>query len=209
MMLSKQAIIDARLVIEPLRIARRHQLYQILIPGIVFTQQNQMAVFPRRAVFFKPVLTDVHLAADHGRDIVFLAFVIEIDHAVHHAMVGDRGMRLTQRLKALHHIADAVGAVEQAVFRMQMQVGKGHEGISFFEKMRWKKGGAAPFEACLVAVLQPKGECCLVKQREKPPAAKGYREGIETLPIPLGTPDPPPTRAFGPWTRGVSKVTSF
>ena len=63
---------------------------------------------------------DVHLAADDGLDALGLAGAVKVDHAVHHAVVGDGAGGLPHRLDELGEVADTACAVEQAVFGMDM-----------------------------------------------------------------------------------------
>jgi hypothetical protein len=48
--------------------------------------------------------------------------------AVHGAMVGDGHCRHAELLDAFHQLFDVAEAVKQGIFRMQMQVNKGHVG---------------------------------------------------------------------------------
>ena len=64
--------------------------------------------------------SDVHLAADDGLDALGLAGAVKVDHAVHHAVVGDGAGGLPHRLDELGEVADTARAVEQAVFGMDM-----------------------------------------------------------------------------------------
>ena len=56
----------------------------------------------------------------------FFAFFIEIDHAEHGAVVGDGQAFHAQLLGAGNQVADAGGSVQQAVFRMNVQMCKSH-----------------------------------------------------------------------------------
>ena len=125
-MLPEQVIVDARLVVKALRKPRADELDQVVIAGLVFAQQNHVAVFTRRAVLFKAVGTDIYLTPDDGGDPLLQTGVIEVDGAVHHAVIGHGGMRKAKLLKALGQGLDAVGPVQEAVFGMQMQMGEGH-----------------------------------------------------------------------------------
>ena len=70
---------------------------------------------------------DVGLHAEDGLDPLPLAGLVKIDHAVHHAVVGDGQRILAERLGARDQLVDARRAVEQAVLRMHMQMDKrGH-----------------------------------------------------------------------------------
>ena len=124
--LLEQLVVDAGLVVKALGKPGADQLDEVAIAGLVFTQQNHMAVFARRAVLLKAVGTDIHLAADDGGDALLQAGVIEVDDPVHHAVIGHGGVREAKLLKTLDQGLDAVGPVQEAVFGMQMQMSKGH-----------------------------------------------------------------------------------
>ena len=130
-MLLQQVVVDAGLIIEALGEAGTDQLDEVLIACVVFAQEDHMAVFPGRAAFFKTGAADIDLAADDGGNARVPTGVIKIHRAVHHAVVGDGGVGKAQLFQAADQRADAVGAVQQAVFGMQMQMGKGHERSPF------------------------------------------------------------------------------
>ena len=69
---------------------------------------------------------DVDLAADDGMDPLFFARAVEIDHAVHHAVVGDGKGIKALALRRLRDLTDAARAVEQAVFGMNMKMCEWH-----------------------------------------------------------------------------------
>ena len=54
----------------------------------------------------------------------FLAARVKIDRAVHHAVIGDGAVTHALVANRFHERIDAAGAVEQAVFRMQMKMSK-------------------------------------------------------------------------------------
>ena len=129
--LLQQVVVDAGLIIEALGKTGADQLDEILIARVVFAQKDHMAVFPGRAAFFETIAADIDLAADDRGDAGVPAGVIKIHRAVHDAVVGDGGVGEAQLLQAADQRADAVGTVQQAVFGMQMQMGKGHERSPF------------------------------------------------------------------------------
>ena len=125
-MLLEQLVVDTGFVVKALGKPGADELDQVLITGLVFAQQNHMAVFSRRAMLLKSVGADVHLAADDGGDALLQTGVVEVDSPVHHAMVGHGGMRKAKLPEASDQGLDAVGPVQEAVFGVQMQMGKGH-----------------------------------------------------------------------------------
>ena len=66
----------------------------------------------------------IHLAAQNGLDAPLFCRLIKFDHAVHTAVVGDGHRRLAHFLGGVQKPLHAAGAVEQAVFRVYMQVAK-------------------------------------------------------------------------------------
>ena len=68
----------------------------------------------------------IDLAADDGLHALRLASPIEVDDAVHNTVVRDGHRRLAQLLHQLRQVPDAAGAVQQAVLRVDVQMGKGH-----------------------------------------------------------------------------------
>ena len=73
---------------------------------------------------------DIDLAADDRLDVRRLCRPVEVDHAVHHAVVRDGDSVLPELFDARHDILDAARPVEQAVFRMDMQMDKTHDSAS-------------------------------------------------------------------------------
>ena len=124
--LLEQFIIDAGTVIKAPGEGLAVQVHQVFIAGLVFAQQDQVAVFALGVALFLHVGAHVDLAADDGMDALRLAGLVKIDHAVQHAVVGDGAGVHAQLLQALGQFLDAAGAVQQAVFRVQVQMREGH-----------------------------------------------------------------------------------
>ena len=57
-------------------------------------------------------------------DARFFGRLIEFHHAIHHAVVRDGAGRHAQRLEPFHQRIDGSRAVEQAILRVQVQMGK-------------------------------------------------------------------------------------
>ena len=62
----------------------------------------------------------IDLAADNRLDARFLRRLIEINDAVHSAVVGNGNGSLPQLLYPMHELFDPAGAIQQAVLRMNM-----------------------------------------------------------------------------------------
>ena len=69
---------------------------------------------------------DIDLAADDGLDPGGLGGLVEVHRAVHDPVVGDGHGGLAQVLHPLHQVGDAAGPVQEAVFRVYVEVDKGH-----------------------------------------------------------------------------------
>ena len=115
-MFFEQLIVDARAVVKAARKALRDQINEVLIARLIFAQQDQMAVFARAGQLFIHVFADIDLAADDRMNPALLGLLIEFDHAVHHAVIGDGAVLHAQLLHMIEQGRDAAGAVEQAVF---------------------------------------------------------------------------------------------
>ena len=124
--LPDQLVVHARLVIIAREEALGAQVHQVLVAGVVFAQQNQVAVLPAHIALVRAVPADIGLAADDRVHPRVLHGRIKVNNPVHHAVIGDGAAVHAQGLEPLHQFGDAAGAVQQAVFRMQMQVCKTH-----------------------------------------------------------------------------------
>ena len=124
--LADEIVVHAGAVIEPPRERLAHQGHQVPVARFVLAQQNQMAVFPGQGALVLHVGTHVYLAPDHGMNTGVLARLVKLHRAVQHAVVGDGAGVHAQLLHALDQLLDPARAVQQAVFRMQMQVREGH-----------------------------------------------------------------------------------
>ena len=116
--------VDARLAVEALDPRFRNQRHQILIAGVVFAEQHQMIRL--RIQLVDPVearaARHIDLAPDDRLDPVLFRRAVKIDHAVHDAVVGDGDGLLPLPAHGFHQAADPAGSVQQAVFRMKMQM---------------------------------------------------------------------------------------
>ena len=125
---AQQVQINAGLDIEPVYKGLAHQVRQIPVSRFVFAQQHQMTGFGVQLIgFVQPGAPGhIHLAADDRVDALGLAGPVKVDGAVHNAVVRDGHRRLAQLLHQLRQVPDAAGAVQQAVLRVDVQMGKGH-----------------------------------------------------------------------------------
>ena len=128
----QQIHVDPGPPVKALQKAHGDHVAQIPVAGLVFTEENQVGALPVHAVNLVKAGTRGHvdLAADDGLHPGSLRRLVEVDHAVHDAVIRDRNGVLAQLLDPVHQPPDPARAVQQAVFRMQMQMDEGH-GYSF------------------------------------------------------------------------------
>ena len=77
----------------------------------------------------------IDLAADDGADALLFALLVKIDDAVHDAVVGNSDSGLSQRLGTLYQSLDAAGAIEEAVFAVDVQMDKIGHGVPPWQKL--------------------------------------------------------------------------
>ena len=82
----------------------------------------------------------IDLAADDGADALLFALLVEIDDTVHDTMIGDGDGGLAQGLGALDQPLDAAGAIEEAVFAVDVQMDKIGHGVPPWRKLGKARG---------------------------------------------------------------------
>ena len=121
---AQQFQIDTGLDVKALRPAGRHQVGKVPIALLVFAQQHQMAALGVELMDLVepgPALgRHIDLAADDGLDALRLAGTVKVDGAVHDAVVRDGAGVLPHGLDDPRQVPDAAGAVQKAIFRMDM-----------------------------------------------------------------------------------------
>ena len=122
--LREQLLVDARLVVEALGVARRHQLDQVVIALVGLGEEHEVVRrLARRAALGAPIARrDVDLAAEDRVDPALARLVVEDDRREHVAVLGDRHRRHLQLDRLVEQFFDPAGAVEQRVLGVQMQV---------------------------------------------------------------------------------------
>ena len=126
MILLQQFQIHPGLIVKALDVPQGYQLYEVLIAGLIPAQQHQVigtGIQPMHLVMAAPG-GYIHLTADDGLDTSFLRRLPEFHCPVHAAVIGDRHRSLPQFLDALYQLLDAARPIQQAVFRMHMQMHK-------------------------------------------------------------------------------------
>ena len=127
----QKVLVDARIIVEAVQLRGRGDLEQVLVAGLIFSQQKQVrggavefgvAVLhaARRHVGFQP---------DDRLDPLAFGSLVKIDHPEHRAVVRDGHRGHVHLLDALDQLLDIREAVEQGVFGVNVKVGEGH--VSF------------------------------------------------------------------------------
>ena len=109
---------------------------------------------------------DINFTADDRFDVGGLAGTVEIDCAVHHAVVGDGASGAACVFDGGRNFGYAAGAVKEAIFAVQMQMDEiCHEPTSFLFSCEAACGGE------LIRGLENLGSS---RQGLPPKAAKGF-----------------------------------
>ncbi len=129
----QEIMIDARAIVETFQLGGAGKLQEISVAGVVFRQEELMegARVELRVPVAHAPRGEVGFHAQDRLDARALGGAIEVDHAEHRAVIGQRQSRHAQFAGALHQVRDAAQAVEQRVFGMDVQVNKrhGHSGV--------------------------------------------------------------------------------
>ena len=124
----QEFLVDARLVIIALQMRRGGQPDEVLVAGLILGQQAEMMInIPAAAAGFllQPAARgDINLAADDGFDALFPRRLVEINHPVHGAVVGDGEGGKFQFMGLVHQPVQPAGAIEQGILGVQMEMNK-------------------------------------------------------------------------------------
>ena len=129
--LGQQLLVNPWTIVEPLHVARRHQLDEIVIALLRLREQNEVVGgIARTASTREPAARrHVDLAADDRLDSTLPRRIVECDRREHVAVLGDCHRRHLKANRLIEHLIDSACAVEQRELGMQMQVNKTH-GVS-------------------------------------------------------------------------------
>ena len=121
--LLKKLLVYTRLGIKALHEGSGHHLDEVLIACLILAEQDKMVV----AVDFVDFIEagaggHIDLTADDGLDACLFCGLIELDTAVHDAVVRDGDGILAALLDAVHKLVDTAGTVQQAVFGMDVEM---------------------------------------------------------------------------------------
>ena len=137
--LGEQLPVDPGLVVVALEVGAERELDEVLVAGLVLGQRGQVVVELPAALGVAAGVVDaaapggtleagvvrhVELGADDGVDARRPAGRVEVQDAVHVAVVGDADRRLAVPGRLGHDVADPGGAVEHRVLGVHVQVGE-------------------------------------------------------------------------------------
>jgi len=119
----EQLFIHARLVVKAFQVGFGGQLDEVAVAGLVLCQQDEVVILLIGGGFAGAAIgSDVYLAADDGLDARLGRFLVKLDGAVHHAVVGNCQGIHAQFLRPRYQLGDAAHAIEQAEFSVDMEV---------------------------------------------------------------------------------------
>jgi hypothetical protein len=124
--------VDARAVVEALRVADRGELDEVLVADAVTGEQHQMVVRPlalsRPGAVAAVAGGDVGLHPQNRLDPLLPRGLVEGPRAEHAPVVGEREPRHLVLLGLSDQVVDAVGPVEERVLRVRMEVDEAQDG---------------------------------------------------------------------------------
>jgi hypothetical protein len=129
-MLLQHLAIDSRTAIKPFGEANGREPHQIAIADAIRGQQHEMAVRsrgPRGLLLFPPGAEgQIRLEAENRADALRLRLLVEAPGGVEISVIGDGQAVHAQLLDVLHQLGDPIGAVEQGVFAVGVEVNESH-----------------------------------------------------------------------------------
>ena len=120
-----ELVVDPRAVVEAFRVSCRGEFHEISVAGLVFREEDEMAVPPRvfrGALHVARLLSDIELASDDGFYSLFQTLFVEEEGAEHVPVVGEGDMRHTVSGGLPHQFPERRCAIEQRIIRMSMQM---------------------------------------------------------------------------------------
>ena len=122
--LREQLLVDSRLVIETFGVSGRNQFDQVVVTRAVGRQQHQMVGGLARfaAAGQAAAVRNVYLASNDRLDAALAGLVVKGNCRKQVAVLRDGGRRHLQALCLVQQLADAAGAVQQRVLRVQMEM---------------------------------------------------------------------------------------
>ena len=120
--LGERGAADAGNEVEPLEVADRHQLHEVVEPGQVLGQERQVVVTVALLLVVVVPLRDVDLAAEDRGDLLAASRLVELDRPEQVAAVGERDAVLSIVRSRLAERADVGVARQDAVVTMTVKV---------------------------------------------------------------------------------------
>jgi len=125
---TQQIHVHPGVIVEPLEVAECHQSGEVDIPFLVHHQENEMmcdgASIGRSGPVFAVSRCDIYLAAQNWFDVSFGGLPEKLYSPEHVPMIRDRHGFHTEGGSPVQESVDPNGAVQETVFRVNMQVGE-------------------------------------------------------------------------------------
>ena len=122
-MLAEQFLINSWFVIETFEVPFRDKLDEVLVPFLVFTENNQMMRAAAGGIAIEPAgFRDVHLAANDRLDTVLGRGFVESDCAKKIPMIGHSHRRHFVFGSSPGQRVVIAGSIEKTETRMQMEM---------------------------------------------------------------------------------------
>src|SRR3954453_18222682 len=187
--------------VEALEEAGRGELDEVPVADVVLGQQREVVALaaPRaagRAV--RMVVDEVDLAAHDRLDAVLRARLVELDRAVHHAVVGQAERGLAELGGPRGERLDVARAVEQRVLRVDVEVGAGRRAHG-----TPRIGGGAAGPAAAPGKIVRTLRSAIRGGRGSGARAPGARRSGPAIAValPVAAARTRPPRAWEPWPR--------
>ncbi len=120
----KKLLIYARLVVKSLEVRPGHQLQQVPVPFVITGQQHQVewALIHFRCFGKTIARGHVEFTADYGSDACIPGRLVELNSAVHGAMIGYGNGRHSQVSGFPDKAVNSAAAVKERIFAMNMEM---------------------------------------------------------------------------------------
>jgi len=121
--------VDAGAMVEPLHVPDGGQLDEVPVALEVACEEHEMVVRPlppRRAPVPPVARRDVRLHPEDRLDPGLARHLLELPRAEHAAVVGERDGGHLELLRPPHQVAEAVGAVEEGVLAVRVEMDERH-----------------------------------------------------------------------------------